>query len=162
MSKDLKRWIWLALVSLAIVFCLVPAVAEETVQLNEIMLSTATFESGKAYEWVELHNPTGSVVSIRDWKITWERKGESQTYVFPTGSKIDKNGYLVVFLTGYDHVENTSKAQYAPIDVSRKGGTLSLYDASGELADRAELAAQYCDISWGRVANLYGRFRLQL
>ena len=59
MSKDLKRWIWLALVSLAIVFCLVPAVAEETVQLNEIMLSTATFESGKAYEWVELHNPTG-------------------------------------------------------------------------------------------------------
>ena len=153
MSKDLKRWIWLALVSLAIVFCLVPAVAEETVQLNEIMLSTATFESGKAYEWVELHNPTGSVVSIRDWKITWERKGESQTYVFPTGSKIDKNGYLVVFLTGYDHVENTSKAQYAPIDVSRKGGTLSLYDASGELADRAELAAQYCDISWGRVAN---------
>ena len=58
-----------------------------------------------------------------------------------------------MFLTGYDHVENTSKAQYAPIDVSRKGGTLSLYDASGELADRAELAAQYCDISWGRVAN---------
>ncbi len=151
--EHLKRWIWLTLISLAIVFCTIPVLAEGTVQLNEIMLSTATFEGGKAYEWVELYNPGGASVNLRDWKLTWERKDKSQTYVFPAGSKIDKNSYLIVYLTGYDRVENTSKALYAPIDVSRKGGTLSLYAASGELADHAELGTQYGDISWGRVAN---------
>ncbi len=153
MRKDLKRWIWLTLVSLAIVLCAIPAFAEPTVQLNEIMLSTATFEGGKAYEWVELHNPTASAVSIRDWKLTYERKDETQSYIFPAGSKVDKNGYFVLFLTGLDHEEDTAKAHYAPIDVSRKGGTLCLYNADGALIDRAELGSQYGDISWGRVAN---------
>ena len=153
MRKDLKRWIWLAVISLIIILCAVPAFAEGTVQLNEIMLSSATFEGGKAYEWVELHNPSASVVSIRDWKLTYERKGETQAYVFPSGSKVNGNGYFVLFLTGLDQVDDTSKAHYAPIDVSRKGGTICLYDADGVLVDKTELDAQYGDISWGRVAN---------
>ncbi|MBR4428803.1 MAG: CotH kinase family protein, partial [Clostridia bacterium] len=153
MRKDLKRWIWLAVISLIIILCAVPAFAEGTVQLNEIMLSSATFEGGKAYEWVELHNPSASVVSVRDWKLTYERKGETQAYVFPSGSKVNGNGYFVLFLTGLDQVDDTAKAHYAPIDVSRKGGTICLYDADGALVDKAELDAQYGDISWGRVAN---------
>ena len=129
------------------------ASAEGSVRLNEVLLSSATFESGKAYEWVELHQAENANVSLRDWKLTYERKGETQEYTFPQGTKIEKNGYLVVFLTGWDQVENTAKAQYAPIDVSRKGGTISLYNAEGALVDRVALDAQYGNISYGRVAD---------
>ena len=153
MRKDPKQWFWLALISLIIIICTVPAFAEGTVQLNEIMLSTATFEGGKAYEWIELYNPTDSSVSIRGWKLTYERKGETQTYTFPANCKISGNAYFVLFLTGLDQVADTSKAHYAPIDVSKKGGTICLYDADGALLDRADLDTQYGDISWGRVAN---------
>ena len=151
--NDLKRRIWLAAACLAICLCAGAALAESTVQMNEIMLSTAKFEGGKAYEWIELHNTDANSVSIRDWKLTYERKNEAQTYVFPAGSKVDRHGYLVVLLTGLDQVENTAKALYAPIDVSRKGGTFTLYDADGAQVDRIELDAQYGDISFGRVAD---------
>ena len=152
MKKILARLFWLTLISLAISLMILPALAESTVRLNEIMLSTATFEGGKAYEWIELHN-SGTTLSIRDWTLTFERKGTTQAYTFPAGSKVDKNNYLIVFLTGYDQVEDTAKGLYAPIDVSRKGGTVSLYDADGALVDRVALDAQYGDISYGRVAN---------
>ena len=151
--NDLKRWLRLALLSLIISLCAAAAAAESSVQLNEVMLSTAKFEGGKAYEWIELHNPGSGAVSLRNWQLTYERKGETQTYKMPSGMKIDSNGYLVLMLTGLDQVEDTAKVHYAPIDVSRKGGTFSLYDAEGGLVDRVALDAQYGDISYGRVAN---------
>ena len=151
--NDLKRALWLGLLCLLLTACTFPAAAEDTVQLNEIMLSTATFEGGKAYEWVELYNPTGSAVSLSGWKLTWERKGKTQSYTFPANCRADKGGYFVLILTGMDQVEDTSQAHYAPIDVSRKGGTLSLYGADGALADQVTLDAQYGDISYGRVSD---------
>ena len=78
------------------------SLAADTVQLNEVMLSTAEFIGGKAYEWVELHNPTDASVSLGGWKLRWERKGETQEYTIPSGRKIDKNGYSVIWLTGLD------------------------------------------------------------
>ena len=90
--NDLKRWLRLALLSLIISLCAAAAAAESSVQLNEVMLSTAKFEGGKAYEWIELHNPGSGAVSLRNWQLTYERKGETQTYTMPGGMKIDSNG----------------------------------------------------------------------
>ncbi len=151
-----KVWKWrFALLGLCLAMGLgltAARAAETSVRLNEIMLSTAVFEGGKAYEWVELRNP-GDTVSLRGWQLTYERKGETQTFTFPSGQKINREGYLVVFLTGLDQVESTSAAAYAPIDVSRKGGTLRLLDADGAVMDQVTLDAQYGDISYGRTGD---------
>src|SRR5688500_16721118 len=47
-------------------------------------------------DWIELHNPTGAAVDLSGWKL----KDSNQTWVFPTGSSIAANGYLVVAADG--------------------------------------------------------------
>ena len=145
----MRHWTGLVVISLLIILFAGMALA---VQLNEVMLSTAVFESGKAYEWVELHQP-GGAQSLHGWTLSYERKDSTQSYMFASGTRIEQNGYLTIFLTGLDKVESDKKGVYAPIDVSRKGGTFRLYDANGELADEVTLGAQYGDISYGRVSN---------
>ena len=140
-------------VLLVMLAALLSAAPAEAVQLNEVVLASAVFEGGKAYEWVELyHDGTGNQ-SLKGWTLSYERKDAVQTYVIPSGWKVDKNGYLVIFLTGLDKVEPSKTALYAPIDVSRKGGTLTLRDADGAVADQVTLGAQYGNISYGRVDN---------
>ena len=153
MRTGTRHFLWLAVISLLIILCAAPSLAENSVRLNEVMLSTSEFRSGKAYEWVELHNSGPETVSLHGWKLTYERKGETQSFDIPSGRKIDRNGYLVIWLTGLDQAESTKSDIYAPIDVSRKGGTISLYTADGTPADRIELGVQYGNISFGRVAD---------
>ena len=139
----------------ALLFCLLalPACSRADIQINEVVLSSATFEAGKAYEWVELHNTGDKTVSLKDYTLIWERKGEVQAYTIPSGTSVKKDGYQIIFLTGLDLVNDTANALYAPIDVSRKGGTLTLKDAGGATIDEMVLPAQYGDISYGRVGN---------
>ena len=146
----LKRFIGLMALMAAL---LLGAAASAAVQLNEIVLSTAEFHSGKAYEWVELYNSGSAAQSLKDWKLTYERKNVTQEFVIPSGHSIDQNRYTVIWLTGLDQVESTKSTLYAPIDVSRKGGVFRLYDSTGAMVDQVELGSQYGDISYGRVGN---------
>jgi len=137
----------------ALICLLCPVWALADARINEVMLSTARFEGGKAFEWVELTNDGGNTLDLGGMSLEWERKGETQAYTLPAGRKLSSGAYLVIYLTGYDQVEDTRSALYAPIDVSRKGGELRLKAADGSVLDRMTLPAQYGDISYGRVGD---------
>ena len=126
--------------------------ARAQVRINEVMLSTATYEGGEAYEWVELYND-GDAVDLSGMSLSYERKSETQSYTFEATQKLPKNGYAVVYLTGYDRLPAKKNTYYAPIDASKKGGTLTLRAADGAQVDTLTLEAQYGDISYGRVAD---------
>ena len=130
-----------------------PVCALCDVQINEVMLSNAVYENGEAYEWIELKNAGTEAVSLTGWKICYTRKGEEQSFVFPSGQKLAAGKYVIVYLTGYDQVDSTKSAYYAPIDVSKKGGTISLYDEDGTLRDEMELGEQQGNVSYGRIAD---------
>lgn len=144
-----KRLFFIVLTA-ALLFCLAAAAQ---VQINEVMLSTANYESGEAYEWVELHNAGASAADLSGMTLSYTRKDETQSFVFPSG-KLAAGEYAVVFLTGYDQVDKNAKnTYYAPIDVSKKGGTVALLALDGQAEDTLTLADQYGDISFGRVSD---------
>lgn len=143
-----KRWC-LAVIFAALTLLFSSALAK--VQVNEVMLSTANYENGEAYEWVELHNDGASGEELTGMTLRYTRKNEAQTFVFPAGQTIQAGGYTVIYLTGYDQAECTKDACYAPIDVSRKGGVIALYAADNTLLDELTLDEQFGDISFGRV-----------
>ena len=145
-----KTKIFLAALSIAL-FAVIGACAE--VRINEVMLSTATFENGEAYEWLELHNSGSAAEALNGLTICYTRKNETQTYTLSTAQTLKAGAYTVVYFTGNDTVEDTKTVFYAPIDVSKKGGTIALYDANGSKLDEMTLDEQWGDISFGRVAD---------
>ena len=132
-------------------FCMVYAHAAADVVINEVMLSTATYISGEAYEWVELYNSGKQAVSLKGMTLTYTRKGETQTYTLDGKTKLKAGKYAVIFLTGGDEKATSGTTHYAPIDVSSKGGTFKLYDAEMNEVSSVTLGKQYCDVSYGLV-----------
>lgn len=146
----MKKWLIPALTWL--VLLMIPCALAE-VRINEVMLSTAIYEKGEAYEWVELYNDGNAKVNLAGMTLTYTRKKNAQTFVFPQTQALGPGKYAVVFLTGYDQVKSSKDTYYAPIDVSKKGGTITLKDAAGKVLDEMELGEQLGDISYGRVDN---------
>ncbi len=145
-----KKWLFAAALCIAL-FVMIGACAE--VRINEVMLSTATFENGEAYEWLELHNSGDTAQTLNGMTLCYTRKDQTQTYTFSAAQTLKAGAYAVVFFTGNDTVADTKTAFYAPIDVSKKGGTITLYDANGQKLDEMTLDEQWGDISFGRVAD---------
>ncbi|MBQ9264837.1 MAG: CotH kinase family protein [Clostridia bacterium] len=139
------RKIWL----LALALLSVAACARAEVQINEIMANNGIYENGNAYEWIELKNTGASKVSLQGYTLKYTRKGEEQVFDLKGGT-LSAGGYAVVYCIENDAAPNGGKDYYAPLDLSRKGGTVTLY-RDGQAVDSVEYGQQYGNISFGRV-----------
>lgn len=142
----MKKWLLAALL-----WCVfLPAQGE--VRINEVLCSNGMYENGKAYSWVEIKNTGDTPESLAGARLAYLRKGERYTYEFPEGAVLPAQGYGVVFCVGADGPPAQGKDFYAPFELSPKGGTLIL-SRDEEIWDRAELGAQWGNISFGRVGD---------
>lgn len=99
------------------------------VEISEYMSSNKAAypdENGVFSDWIELHNTTGSAVSLNGWALS----DGSTTWMFASGT-IPADGYLVVFCDG-----EGKSALHATLRLSRAGGeTITLTNSAGQTID---------------------------
>jgi|GEM_PF-5699067 spore coat protein CotH len=120
--------LWFILLSSPLVFA--------DVVINEIMYHPVT--DGENAEYVELYNTQSQPVDLTGWRFD-----DGITFVFPSGSIINANGFLVVcrnelfIRSSYSMDESMQTAgNFAPSQLSNGGERILLLDAAGRVIDR--------------------------
>ena len=110
---------------------LLPASALGDILINEVMASNGTYESGHAYDWVELYNSGSKTVDLSGWGLS-DSKKDPWKFVFPEGTRLKAGAYLTVFCTGEDDIAVGSGSEfYATFAIAASGETLRLTDSYG-------------------------------
>ncbi len=99
--------------------------------LNEVYYDSP--EKTSAEEFVELHNPGGTAVSIGGWRLT-----DGLAYTFPANTVVPAGGYLVVAQDPPTLLRRFGVTASGPWTgrVSNTGETLTLQDAAGHTIDQ--------------------------
>lgn len=104
-------------------------VSSARVEISEYMTSNGSAypdEHGLCSDWVELHNTTGSRISLGGWALT----DGNTTWLLPSHA-LSPDEYLVIFCDG-----DGKDPLHANFRLKAAGGeTLSLKDASGDVED---------------------------
>ena len=126
-----------------------PAAASADVVISEVMASNGTYESGHAYDWIELHNNGGKAVDLSGWYLSDSGKDLTK-WAFPKGAKLKAGAYLTVYCTGDEtHASGKNATFYAPFKISSSGEKLYLSDAEGALLQKLVIPEQYGCVSYG-------------
>jgi hypothetical protein len=126
------------------------AAPTQTVWLNEIMADNqSAVANGSTFpDWVELHNPSNSPISVASWSLSDD--GNERKFVFPAGTTVPARGFLVVWC---DATTNITPGLHTGFNLAKDGETLSLYDAATNRIDAISLGLQIANLSVGRVSN---------
>ena len=109
-------------------------------------------------DWVELHNPTGSAVSIAGWSLSDELDTPLK-FVFPAGTSIPAGGYLIVMCDDREEANGTATYIHAGFSLSASGEAIRLYNAGGVLQSAVtNIPQQDSFYSWGRNPNGDGSY----
>lgn len=117
-----------------------------SVIINEALPNNAysiADREGDRTDWVELYNTTDSAIDLSGWYLT---DGKDWTkWAFPSVS-IPAKGYLLVFLSGKENIENELHANFSLAE----GETLKLYDSNTNTFDQLVIAKTRSNVSIGR------------
>lgn len=127
----------LAVVLLGVVVPVIARPAEADAQATDVVISeflasnTATLadNTGDFADWIELHNTSGSTIDLDGWIIS----DGGDLFVFPIGSTIASNEYLVIWASG-DITRTTPSELHLPFKLSAAGESLTLTDPNGTIA----------------------------
>jgi len=117
------------------------------VVLNEVMADNVSAVSNGGFysDWVELHNTSASPVSLANWSLTDD--SNPRKFVFPSGSSVAANGYLVIWCDTNALVPGLR----APFGLGRNGDSVFLYDANTNRVDAIGFGLQLTNLTIGRV-----------
>ena len=87
-------------------------------------------EKGDLGEFIELYNPLSETVDLSGWEI--HDASASGKYVFPSGKKIEANGYLVITDQDFTLSLNNSKETLTLLDVEKRLVHTVSYDKTKE------------------------------
>ena len=121
-------------------------------EINEVSPRNTLLSCGGCLkcDWVELHNTTGSDISIEGFTLCDEERDYDDANL---SGVVPANGYLVVFCCDKDC---STKDSHVCVDlgVSRYGDTLYLFDAHGnEIASVTVPEIPYKDVTYARRAD---------
>ena len=123
--------------------------ARADVIINEVMASNGFYESGHAWDWVELYNNGKETVDLSGWGFT-DSKKDLYKFKFPDGAKLKGGEYLTIWCTGTENkTPGKGKEFYADFKISSSGEKLRLTNANEEEIQKVELPAQYGCVSYG-------------
>ncbi len=135
-------------------FCLLPLLllllpASAEIVITEIMASNGYFESGHAWDWVELYNSGKSAVDLSGWHLSDSKKNPDK-WTFPQGAKLKAGKYLTVWCTGEACSDPGKGSEFcADFAISSSGENLVLSDPEGNLVQLLSLPPQYGCVSYG-------------
>ena len=129
------------------------------VRINEFMASNATTLSGPQGDypdWIELYNPTGQDVDISGCGLS-DEENQPMKWVFPEGTKIPANGFLVVHCSGRDGL--VEGILNAPFSLRAYQESVVFSDPKGGIIDSFQYTEQQADISMARVPDGTGEWK---
>lgn len=146
--------------ALVLLLLLLPGSALADIIISEIMTSNGTYESGHAYDWIELYNNGKKTVDLSGWYLS-DSKKDLTKFQFPSGTKLKANSYLTVYCTGEEN-DTVGKGSvfYASFALSASGESIYLSDSSETLLQKLKYPQQYGCISYGTIDDgaSYGFF----
>ena len=143
MNCRIKAW----MLSLLLVL-LLPVGAGADIIINEVMASNGTYKNGNAYDWIELYNNGSETVNLSGWHLS-DSKKDPEKFTFPSGTKLKKDSYLIVYCTDEADTKTSKTTLYADFNISASGETLRLTNKDGEEVQTLKLPKQYGNISYG-------------
>jgi Ca2+-binding RTX toxin-like protein len=120
--------------------------------INEFLASnedTNSDEDGDASDWIEIHNPNSTPISLNGYYLT-DDQGELTKWKFPDVS-LAPNAYLLVWASDKDRAD-PAKPLHANLKLSDEGEYLGLVDPDGVTIASdfgAAFPPQTTDISYG-------------
>jgi spore coat protein CotH len=130
------------------------AASTTPVVINEVMAdnaSTLADPQGEFDDWIELHNTTGQEVDLTGRYLS-DEAGNPRKWVFPAGTAIPANGYLLVWA---DEDGAAAEGLHASFKLSASGEQLYLVDTDASqnlVLDAVTFGNQQTDLSYGRSA----------
>jgi len=103
--------------------------------INEVAWA-GTLASGND-EWIELHNPTTASVDLSNWQLS---DGGDISIILPVGFVVEPGGYRLLERTSDATVSDITADLIYTGGLNNAGETLTLYDAVGNVVDRANTA----------------------
>lgn len=131
------------------------AASQTPVVINEIVAdngSTVADPQGEYDDWIELRNVTDQEVDMTGRYLS-DEPGNPRKWVFPAGTVIPANGYLLVWA---DEDGTATEGLHASFKLAASGEQLFLVDTDANqnlVLDNVTFGDQQTDISYGRLAS---------
>ena len=130
------------------------AQTETGIVINEFMTSntyTVYDCEGDYGDWVELRNTTGSEIDLSGYSLTDDTK-KPYAFVFPEGSALPANGYLLIFCDGKNRTDRQG-VMHTGFSLSALDEKLLLFAPDRTIADSVDIPQMPDNISCGRVRD---------
>lgn len=127
--------------------------------INEFMASNATTlcdSFGNYSDWIELYNSTDTDMDISGFGIS-DNLSQPMKYRFPDGTTIAAKGYLVVFCSGNEGLQNGEL--HAPFGLRSYGEDVVIANRAGRIIDSYSFKNQETDVSVARIPDGAGEFQ---
>ncbi len=127
--------------------------------INEFMASNATTicdSFGSYSDWIELYNSTDADMDISGFGIS-DNLSQPMKYRFPDGTTIAAKGYLVVFCSGNEGMQNGEL--HAPFGLRSYGEDVVIANRAGRIIDSYSFKNQETDVSMARIPDGAGEFQ---
>ncbi len=115
---------------------------------------TVADDQGGYSDWIELHNPTDTPVSLAGYTLT-DDPDEPAKWTLPVAT-LAPGDFLLVWASGLDQV--TPEGWHTSFRLNRGGEYVGLFAPDGQLVDAVTFGAQEADISLGRLGTLSDRW----
>ena len=131
-----------------------PAVqaASPGVLITEVMAAntrTVADDRGRYSDWIELHNPTDTPVSLAGYTLT-DDPDEPAKWLLPAAT-LAPGDFLVVWASGVDQV--APEGWHTSFRLSRGGEYVGLFSPDRQVVDEVTFGGQEADVSLGRLAG---------
>ncbi len=128
------------------------AVQPGTLMINEVMpipRSGLRDEDDELSDWVELYNAGDQSVFLKNFALS-DDDTKPLKWKFPEDAVIPANGYYIVFCSGKNKVEESTRYPHTNFGINNEEETLVLSTVTGELVDRVTVKGVQRDMSYGR------------
>ncbi len=125
--------------------------------ITEVMAAntfTALDDQGRYSDWIELHNPTDTPVSLAGYTLT-DDPTEPTKWPLPV-TTLAPGDFLVIWASGRDQV--TPEDWHTSFRLSRGGEYVGLFGPDGQLVDEVAFGPQLADVSLGRLGTVFARW----
>lgn len=120
--------------------------------ISEVLNANVSFlkqPDGEFYDWIEIHNTTGSPISLAGYALSNNAKNPAK-WVFPDVT-LDAGEYLTVMASGKNVSDAQKKNNLATnFRLSSAGDVVLLFQPDGTILDKLLVPKGHADVSYGR------------
>ena len=130
-------------------------VEPDALRINEVVPSPKSGlrdEDGDYSDWVELYNAGNKDIKLGNYALS-DDETKPAKWPFPKDAVIPAGGYYIIFCSGKNKVEESTRYPHTNFSLNNEEETVVLSTLVGELVDRVVVTGVGRDMSYGRDDN---------